>query len=232
MSHDLEILETDPTKPATASVIWMHGLGADAHDLYSIPSQLGLPETLSVRHIFPNAPRVSVTINGGMVMRAWYDITGFDPRSQDEKRIRESAKSIACLIDRELKSGLSSERVILAGFSQGGAMALFEGLRYPKLLGGIVCLSGYLPLFETTSNEVSEAGRSVSIFQAHGTQDPVLPYEMGNKTLKFLTKVGYKIDWHEYPMGHQISSDELRDLGNWMANRLGTMYKAEYTEEP
>jgi phospholipase/carboxylesterase len=210
----------------------MHGLGADAYDLYSIPSQIGLPETLSIRHIFPNAPRMPVTINGGTVMRAWYDISGFDSRSQDEKRIRESAKSIECLIDRELTRGLSSEHVILAGFSQGGAMALFQGLRYPKLLGGIVCLSGYLPLFETTSNEISKVGRSVSIFQAHGTEDPVLPYEMGNRTSKFLTKVGCKIDWHEYPMGHQISSDELRDLGNWMADRLGTIHKTEYTEAP
>ncbi len=216
----LDTLEIEPAQPATASVIWMHGLGADADDFYSVPPKLGLPAALSVRYIFPRAPRIPVTINMGLIMRAWYDVSGLDARSQDEKRIRESAEGITGLVNREAGRGVLANRVVLAGFSQGGAMALFAGLRYPQALGGIMCLSGYLPLHQTLADEATAANRRVSIFQAHGTQDPVLPYEMGRGTADRLTDAGYQIDWHEYPMAHQVCGDELRDIGDWLAGVL------------
>ena len=217
----LESLEIEPTQPATASVIWMHGLGADAHDFYAVPSQLGLPAELGVRYVFPNAPRIPVTINMGLIMRAWYDVSGFDTRGQDETRIRQSAQEIARLVAQEADRGVLAGRVVLAGFSQGGAMALFSGLRYPETLGGIMCLSGYLPLHETLTAEATPAGRMVPVFQAHGMQDPVLPYAMGRGTADMLTAAGYAIDWHEYPMAHQVCGDELRDIGDWLTGVLG-----------
>ena len=220
MSSHLETLEIEPDSPATASVIWMHGLGADARDFYEVPSQLGLPAELKVRYVFPNAPRIPVTINMGLIMRAWYDVSGFDPRSQDEQRIRDSAQEIGRLVAREADRGVIAGRVVLAGFSQGGAVALFAGLRYPERLGGIMCLSGYLPLHETLTQETSEETRTTRIFQAHGTQDTVLPYEMGRRTAQALTKAGYAVDWHEYPMGHQVCSDELREIGDWLTEVL------------
>lgn len=220
MFSHLETLEIEPRGTATASVIWMHGLGADAHDFYAMPSQLGLPAELRVRYVFPNAPRIPVTINMGLITRAWYDVSGFDARSQDEKRIRHSAQEVARLVAREEDRGVPARRVVLAGFSQGGAMALFAGVRYPETLGGIMCLSGYLPLHETLTAEASVKARSAPIFQAHGIQDPVLPYEMGLGTANVLTKAGYTVDWHEYPMAHQVCGDEIRDIGDWLTGVL------------
>ena len=221
VSHPyLETLDVEPAQPATASVIWMHGLGADANDFYSVPSQLGLPLDLHVRYVFPNAPRIPVTINMGMHMRAWYDVSGLDARSQDEERIRASAGWIGELVTREAERGVPASRVVLAGFSQGGAMALFTGLRHPAPLAGIICLSAYHPLHETLADEASGATRHVSIFQAHGTQDAVVPYELGRGDYELLTTAGYEVVWHEYSMAHQVCSEELRDIGHWLAGVL------------
>ena len=221
MTPHLETIEIEPEQPATAAVVWMHGLGADAHDFSSVPSQLGLPAEISVRYIFPNAPRIPVTINMGLIMRAWYDVGELDGTDQDEQRIRQSAAWISELVSREGERGVASSRVVLAGFSQGGAMALFTGLRHPQTLAGIMCLSGYLPLHEMLAEEATSASRPVSVFQAHGTHDPVVDYALGRGSHDLLAKAGYTVDWHEYPMAHQVCGDELRDIGDWLTGVLG-----------
>ena len=198
----------------------MHGLGADASDFYGVPSQLGLPTDLMVRYVFPNAPKIPVTINMGLVMRAWYDVSGLGSRTEDESRIRDSARWIVELVTREVMRGVPANRVILAGFSQGGAMALFTGLRHAEPLGGIMCLSAYLPLSETLAMEANPASRNVPIFQAHGTQDPVVACEMGQNTRDGLSAAGYAVEWHEYPMAHQVCGEELRDIGLWLEGVL------------
>ena len=220
MKPVLETLEIEPEQPATASVIWMHGLGADARDFYSVPSQLGLPVDLSVRYIFPNAPKIPVAINMGMIMRAWYDVTGMDRRDQDEKRIRQSAAWIDELVKRENERGVPTNHVVLAGFSQGGALALFAGVRYPEALAGVMCLSGYLLLDETLVKEASAANRKTSIFQAHGTDDPVVPYALGRGSCDLLKTEGFRVDWNEYPMGHSVCMEELQDVGRWLGEVL------------
>ena len=223
MKPVLETLEIEPEQPATASVIWMHGLGADARDFYSVPSQLGLPVDLSVRYIFPNAPKIPVTINMGMIMRAWYDVTGMDRRDQDEKRIRQSAVWIDELVKRENERGVPTNHVVLAGFSQGGALALFAGVRYPEALAGVMCLSGYLLLDETLVKEASAANRKTSIFQAHGTDDPVVPYALGRGSCDLLKTEGFRVDWNEYPMGHSVCMEELQDVGRWLGEVLAPL---------
>jgi phospholipase/carboxylesterase len=220
MKPVLETLEIEPEQPATASVIWMHGLGADARDFYSVPSQLGLPVDLSVRYIFPDAPKIPVTINMRMIMRAWYDVTGMDRRDQDEKRIRQSAAWIDELVKRENERGVPTNHVVLAGFSQGGALALFAGVRYPEALAGVMCLSGYLLLDETLVKEASAANRKTSIFQAHGTDDPVVPYALGRGSCDLLKTEGFRVDWNEYPMGHSVCMEELQDVGRWLGEVL------------
>ena len=218
----LQTLDLDPAQPAVASVIWMHGLGADANDFYGVPSQLGLPADLPVRYVFPNAPKIPVTINMGMVMRAWYDVRALGGHTEDESGIRDSARWIADLVTREVTRGVPVKRVILAGFSQGGAMALFTGLRHAEALGGIMCLSAYLPLAETLAEEANPANRNVPIFQAHGTQDAVVAYEMGQSTRDALSAAGYEVEWHDYPMAHQVCGEELRDIGLWIESVLAS----------
>ncbi len=198
----------------------MHGLGADARDFYGIPPELGLPAELHVRYVFPNAPRMPVTINQGLLMRAWYDVAGFGVRDQDESGIRRSAEWIDELIGREAARGVPANRIVLGGFSQGGAMALFAGLRYPEALAGVMCLSGYLLLPDALDAEASDANRSVSIFQAHGTADPMVPLALGQGTREGLEQAGYEVDYHEYPMPHSVCHDEVRDIGDWLAEVL------------
>lgn len=198
----------------------MHGLGADAHDFYGIPPQLGLPAELNVRYVFPNAPRLPVTINQGWVMPAWYDIRGFGPRDQDEAGIRASAERIGQLIAREVERGVPERRIVLTGFSQGGAMALFTGLRHPAALAGVMCLSGYLVLHETLAAEASEANRGAPVFQGHGTEDPMVPVRLAQGTRDLLTSTGYRVEYHEYPMAHTVCAEEVRDIGAWLATVL------------
>ena len=198
----------------------MHGLGADAHDFYGVPPQLGLPADLQVRYVFPNAPRMPVTINQGLIMQAWYDVAGFSARDQDERGIRRSAGWIDALIAHEMERGVPANRVVLGGFSQGGAMALFAGLRHPAALAGVMCLSGYLLLPAALEAEASDANRSVSIFQAHGTADPMVPLTLGRSSRDGLEQAGYDVDYHEYPMAHQVCYEELRDVGDWLTGVL------------
>lgn len=216
----LETIEIEPEQPATASIIWLHGLGADARDFYSVPPQLGLPAELCIRYVFPNAPQIPVTINMGSIMRAWYDVTGSVSRDEDRQRIRRSMAWINELVAREVDRGVAQDRIVLAGFSQGGAMALCAGLRYPEAVAGVMCLSGYLLLPETLQAEASEPNRQLPIFQAHGTQDTVVPYVLGRSGHDTLRAAGYPVAWHEYSMGHQVCLEELRDISDWLTHTL------------
>ena len=198
----------------------MHGLGADARDFYGIPPELGLPAELNIRYVFPNAPRMPVTINQGWVMPAWYDVRGFGPRDQDETGIRASAERIGRLIAREVDRGVPEGRIVLAGFSQGGAMALFTGLRHPARLAGVMCLSGYLVVHETLEAEASEANRDVPVFQGHGTDDPMVGVELAQGTRDLLAATDYQVEYHEYPMAHTVCTEEVRDIGAWLARVL------------
>ena len=216
----LETIEQEPDRPAQASVIWLHGLGADGHDFASLPPQLGVSADIAIRYVFPHAPIMPVTVNMGTRMRAWYDIVTMDARGQDDAGIRRSAASIEALIAREVDRGISSSRIALAGFSQGSAMALFTGLRHAAPLAAIVALSGYLPLHETLPGEASPANHQVPIFQAHGKHDNVVPYGLGRSTADILGAAGYRVDWHEYEMAHQVCLEEVQEIGRFLTGGL------------
>lgn len=217
----LETVEQEPDRPAKASVIWLHGLGADGHDFATLPPQLGVTPDLAIRYVFPHAPVMPVTLNRGMRMRAWYDIVALDARGQDEAGIRRSAASIERLIAREVDRGVPSSRILLAGFSQGAAMALFTGLRHTAPLGGIVALSGYLPLHQSLPAEASESNLQTAIFQAHGRSDNVVPYGLGSRSAELLRAAGYGVEWHEYAMSHSVCLEEVEDIGRWVSRVLG-----------
>jgi len=211
-------IETGPSP--RASVIWMHGLGADGHDFEPIVPELGMPATPSARFVFPHAPVQPVTINGGARMRAWYDVTG-DGR-QDAAGIRASQARVEALIARERSRGMAPGAIVLAGFSQGGAMALHTGLRHPERLAGILALSTYLPLPDTLAQEASKANRNLPIFMAHGTQDPVIPLSWAARSRDHLTSLGYTVDWHEFPMPHSVCAQEIADIARWLNRILAT----------
>ncbi len=201
------------------SVIWLHGLGADGHDFEPVVPMLGLPSGMDVRFVFPHAPVRPVTLNGGMPMRAWYDIASLTAsRDQDEAGIAASSALVHALIEREVERGVPVERQLLAGFSQGAAMALHTGLRYPQRLAGIMALSGYLLLTDRLAGEGSAANRDVPIFMAHGTQDPVVAYSYGQQSAQFLQQSGYPVDWRSYPIPHSVSPAELTDIGAFLAS--------------
>lgn len=221
MSDLLECIELPPAGEADAAVIWLHGLGADGHDFPPIVPELQLPADHGIRFLFPHAPTRPVTINGGMVMRAWYDILSMDfERRADEAGVRASAEALAALIARERERGVPSERIVLAGFSQGGAIALHEGLRHPERLGGIIALSTYLACDGDLEGERTAANQDVPIFQAHGTHDPMVQHERGTAARDRLLGLGYGIEWHEYPMMHQVCLEEIQALGTWLRARL------------
>lgn len=215
----LDAIELETGRHPAASVIWMHGLGADGHDFEPIVAELGLPETLALRFVFPHAPKRPVTINRGYVMRAWYDVAG--DRSEDAAGIRASQARVETLIAREKARGFPAARIVLAGFSQGGAMALQTGLRHPERLAGIVALSCYLPLGDTFAAEASPANHDVPIFMAHGTDDPVIPLGRARRSRDKLADLGYRVTWREYPMPHSVCSAEVEDLAAWFAGVLG-----------
>lgn len=207
----------EPRRPADASVILLHGLGADGHDFESLVPELRLPASTAVRWVFPHAPVRPVTINGGYRMRAWYDILGLGRRAvQDEKGIRESAETARALVARERERGIAPDRIVLAGFSQGGAIALFAGLREAQRLGGILALSTYLPLANRLDAEAHPASAAVPIFMAHGTFDPVVPLALGEGSRELLASRGYDVDWRTYPMSHSVSAEEVADLRQWL----------------
>ena len=217
----LETVEQEPDRPAQASIIWMHGLGADGHDFASLPPQLGVSPNLAIRYVFPHAPIIPVTLNMGMRMRAWYDIVRLDARGQDEAGIRRSAASIGDLIAREIDRGVPSSRIVLAGFSQGAAIGLFTGLRHAAPLGGILALSGYLPLHKSLPAEASEANHQVEILQAHGQHDDVVPCQLGRDSAALLRAAGYRVEWREYAMAHQVCLEEVQEIGRWLDRVLG-----------
>jgi phospholipase/carboxylesterase len=216
-SELLECVEINPEKEPAYVVIWLHGLGADGHDFEAIVPELRLPESLPVRYLFPHAPTRPVTINMGMVMRAWYDILEMDvSRKVDVDTIVESSGLLRDLIQRELDAGIPSERILLAGFSQGGAIVLHTALRYEKPLAGLLALSTYLPTVDFLAAERSDANRHIPILMAHGKHDPMIPIINAENTREALTRLGYTIQWHTYPMEHQVCMEEIQAVRNWM----------------
>jgi len=204
------------------SVIWLHGLGADGNDFAPIVPELVDRAWPALRFVFPHAPVQPVSINGGVPMRAWYDIFGFDARApQDEAGIRRAIDAVEALIAREHERGVPSERIVLAGFSQGGAIALAAGLRHAQPLAGIVALSTYLPISATLAPERSAANAQVPIFWGHGSADPVVVMQRGIDSRGLLEGLGYSVDWHAYPMPHSVCAEEIVDLRRWLAARLG-----------
>lgn len=217
----LETVEVEPGTAADAAVVLMHGLGADGHDFESLVPELRLPASPAVRWVFPHAPVRPVTINGGYRMRAWYDIVAIDrAAAEDEHGIRRSAEEIGALVRRERERGIPAERIVLAGFSQGGAMALFTALRWPERLGGVVALSCYLPLAAHLAAEAHPANAAVPVFLAHGTMDPIVPSALGEASRDLLRSRGYDVEWREYPMPHSVCAPEIDDLRAFLLRAL------------
>ncbi|RKZ84080.1 MAG: carboxylesterase [Candidatus Parabeggiatoa sp. nov. 1] len=220
----------EPPESATASVIWLHGLGANGHDFEPIVPQLPKNLTRHTRFIFPHAPQRPITINGGMVMPGWYDVFPTDfigqPNAQelniqqDAQGIQASDQIVRNYMAQEIERGISTERMVLAGFSQGGAIALHTGLRYPLPLAGIMALSTYLPLADTVENEIHAANRQTSIFMAHGEFDPLILLPYAQRSHAHLEKLGYNVQWHSYDMEHSVNPEEIADISQWLSARL------------
>ena len=221
MTVDTDPIEIETGPQPGASIIWLHGLGADGHDFEPIVPELGLSGLLAVRFVFPHAPYRPVTVNGGHVMRAWYDIA-MDGRGfhQDETHIRDSEQTLRRLIAQERDRGIDSRRIVLAGFSQGAAVALHTGLRYPEPLAGILALSMPVPLPDRIGAELNAANARVPVFLAHGTQDQVVPYPMGEHGHRLLEQLGLPVEWHSYSMGHTVAMEEVADIRAWLGRIL------------
>jgi phospholipase/carboxylesterase len=214
-ASDVLVVETENNP--VVSIIWAHGLGADKHDFESIIPMLDLPANLPIRFIFPNAPVRPITVNGGMEMRGWYDIRSTSINEQEDKAgIQASAEILSTLIDQQIEAGIPASNIILAGFSQGGAVALYQGLRQAQQLAGIIVLSSYLPLPDTLDAEISRHYKSIPVFIGHGNQDPIVPVELGLFTRDLLLQRKMKVQFKMYPMGHSVSVDEISDLGHWI----------------
>ena len=216
-----ESVVIEPSGPATASIIWLHGLGADGHDFEPVVHQLRLADA-NIRVTLPHAPRRPVTINGGLMMRAWYDITDADlTKNPDAAGIRDSARLVDHLIEGDVAAGVPEKRIVLAGFSQGGAVSLHCGLRRQHSLAGILALSTYLPLADTLPHEAQASNRKTPIFMGHGDVDPIVPLSQGHSTAELLKDLDYPVDFRSYPMPHSVCLEELRDIGNWLSTVLG-----------
>ncbi len=217
----LESVEIEIGSEPAGAVIWLHGLGADGHDFEPVVPELRLPQDLPLRFVFPHAPIRPVTINAGMRMRAWYDIVAIDRRArQDEEGIRASAAATVELIEREKERGLPAARIVLAGFSQGGAIAIHAALRYPERLAGLIALSTWMPLGETLATEGSAANRDLPVFMAHGRQDPMVPVALGEQTREALAAAGYPLEWQTYDMPHAVCPAEIADISVWLQQRF------------
>lgn len=218
----LEAIEIETAPAPRATVLVLHGLGADGSDFVPIAQELDLSAAGPVRFVFPHAPVMPVTINGGYRMRAWYDILGTEEQGrQDEQGLRASMAQVLQLLQREEERGIPAERIVLAGFSQGCAIALLTGLRHAKRLAGIAGLSGYLPLAQRTAAERSAANARTPVFLAHGTADEVVFLRRGESSRDALRALGYEVEWHTYPMGHSVCMEEIRDLNTWLLQVLG-----------
>ena len=222
--NPLETIVIETGANPQASVIWMHGLGADGNDFVPVVQELDLSGAPDIRFVFPHAPMQSVSINNGYVMRAWYDIKWGDlegrSKQADEKGVRASQAAIVQLIERQVSLGIATEKIVLAGFSQGGAIALQTGLRYSRKLAGVMALSTYLPLAESFEQEATAENRKTQVFMAHGTQDNVVPYQMGVRSRDLLLQHGYDVKWHEYPMQHSLCLEEITDIASWLRGAL------------
>jgi phospholipase/carboxylesterase len=216
----LEAIELETGPEPAATVIWLHGLGADGSDFVPVVEALDLPEA-PIRFVFPHAPYQPVTINNGMVMRAWYDIVSTDlDRRADEAGVRASQQLVERLLEREKSRGIPARRIALAGFSQGGAIALQTGVRHPERLAGIMALSCYVTIPGSLASERTDANRDVPIFMAHGTRDPVVPAHLARRSRELLAELGYEVEWHEYPMEHSVALEELEAIGVWLRRVL------------
>ena len=221
MSTKLEVIELESGKKPTISIIVLHGLGADGTDFVPVAQELKLDPVGEVRYVFPHAPVMPVTINGGMSMRAWYDIVGTEiDRREDERGLRTSQAMVEALIEREIERGTEAARIVLMGFSQGCAMTLMAGLRFGQRLAGLVGLSGYLPLAAVTEAERHSANRDTPIFLAHGSADQVIPIARATASRDALKALGHPVEWHEYPMPHSVCAEEIADLNRWLLKTL------------
>ncbi len=221
MTQLLENIEIETAPNPTVAIIWMHGLGADGNDFVPLVRELDLAGLPGIRFVFPHANTMPVTINGGYVMRAWYDIMGTDlVRREDEGGLRASQLQVEALIAREKARGIPASRIILAGFSQGCAMTLQTGLRHPEKLAGLLCLSGYVPLSAKVPTERASASLETPIFMVHGRSDGVIPIARAEQSRDLLKSMGYSIEWHEYNMQHSLCQEEVDDIGAWLKKVL------------
>jgi phospholipase/carboxylesterase len=222
-----ETVEVGGGAQADGTVIWLHGLGADGHDFEPIVPELNLAEHADIRFVFPHAPVRPVTINGGVPMRAWYDVISLDRSGpQDEAGIRDSAASLLQLIEREKERGVDASRIVLAGFSQGGAIAMHTAMRVPRRLAGLMALSTWMPLESTIGEEVVDNAQSqpreLPVLMAHGTFDPMLPLAAGQHAREIMQDAGFKVQWHEYPMAHAVCAEEISEIRKWLVNIYST----------
>ncbi|MCS0583454.1 alpha/beta hydrolase [Massilia pinisoli] len=222
MSELLEHIQVETNDNPGIAIIWMHGLGADGNDFVPMVRELDLAGLPGIRFIFPHAKTMPVTINNGYVMRSWYDISGLElTRREDENGLRASQQDIEAFIAREKARGIPASRIVLAGFSQGCAMAIQTGLRHPERLAGLLCLSGYVPLSAQLGTERTEAGKSTPIFMAHGRYDNVVPFNRAEASRDLLVSLGYALEWHEYAMQHSLCLEEVQDISAWLKKVLG-----------
>jgi phospholipase/carboxylesterase len=221
MTQLLENIEIETAPNPEVAVIWLHGLGADGNDFVPLVNELDLSGLPGIRFVFPHARTMPVTINGGYVMRAWYDITGAElTRREDEGGLRASQREVEALIAREKARGIPASRIILAGFSQGCAMTLQTGMRHPEKLAGMLCLSGYLPLAPVVAAERTEESLATPIFMAHGTHDNVVPFVRAQQSAQVLKDLGYQVEWHQYTMQHSLCLEEVQDISKWIRKVL------------
>ncbi len=217
MTQLLENIEIETAPNPQVAVIWLHGLGADGNDFVPLVNELDLSGLPGIRFVFPHAKTMPVTINGGYVMRAWYDISNADlSRREDEGGLRSSQREVEALIAREKARGIPASRIILAGFSQGCAMTLQTGMRHPEKLAGMLCLSGYLPLASVAAGERTEESLATPIFMAHGTHDNVVPFVRAQQSAQVLRELGYQVEWREYMMQHSLCLEEVQDISKWI----------------
>lgn len=220
VATDQEVI-LNPARPATAAVIWLHGLGADGFDFAPIVEELHLPNSLAIKFIFPHAKQRAVTINNGYVMRAWYDLYGLTATSrEDDTGLRDSERIVQSYLAAEEKAGIAAERIVIAGFSQGGALALHTGLRYSQRIAGIMALSTYLPLRDRIADEAHGANRSTPILMCHGVRDGVVPLTLGSLSRDLLQQQGFDVEWHTYPMEHSVCMEEIAVISRWLQLRL------------
>lgn len=223
MKHHMlpEYIEVETTEAPIHSIIWLHGLGADGTDFSDLPRMLQLPTQSAIRFLFPHAPMRSITLNGGMMMRGWYDLAGLEERDQEDiSGLKESSESISLLIEQEKARGIASDHIFLGGFSQGGALSLYLGLRHPEKLSAIIGLSTYLPASTSISAERSEANQDTPIFMAHGLHDPMIPIGLAENSAGVLEQLEYQLTWQTYPMQHSICDAEIRDLSQFLSSYL------------